>query len=762
MIQLKIGDTFIDLYDEDLPKLTLSIEDIQTTDTTTTFSRQFRVPNTTTNFEIFKTLYSVNGRDFDITTQQEATILVDGDIFQQGEIRLLNIYTNRIDDIIDYEIAFLGGARNFNSSLGTSLMCELSFPEFQHTANDTNIALSWQAYPQTPSGQTSGLLNGSIIYPLIDFGNQYDEDGNAIDTKIQNGGVEDSFVDGFSTDLTAGRFRPCIKVIDVWDKIFDNSGFTYASTFLSSNLFRHLYLGAWGDEALARMRTFATAKSSLPQIWDDQVEFIIDYNSTNNNGTGWDLTDNKYTIPRNGGYDISANAKIRSAWTSPDYDGSHDITIRLKKISGGITTTLADVTITMSGNGVNSETEDFINISINNASLLLGDKIFVTIQVTNATDWEASQFVPTNNRCAVAFDVSDDPGAGLSCDVQQIDFIRDILTKFRLVMAPDKFIPNKFIIEPWQEYIGTGDLFDWTEKLDASKDLVIKPIFFTQKNQIEYLDAKGDDFLNVINQEDLGEVYGRLLFNANNELLKGKRTIQTNFVPIPTTQIPLATETDDGADNMIIPQIIRKESVQLEDGTNIIQNLPVKPGFRLFWYDGLKNSGTSPARDVTWYFENTSYTKFPMISQFNEWGDYEDSWQGIDTQTRDLNWQRETGYIKFDLQNVFLGNSAYDEYWGDYINTLYDKWSRRVTAYFILSSTDLIDFSFDDVIFVKDAYYYVEKIYDVVVGEKTSVKVDLIKLNNYLPNPDNFIPIGLLWENLLQDWEDVSDNWEDV
>ena len=151
-----------------------------------------------------------------------------------------------------------------------------------------------------------------------------------------------------------------------------------------------------------------------------------------------------------------------------------------------------------------------------------------------------------------------------------------------------------------------------------------------------------------------------------------------------------------------------------------------------------------------------------MISQFNEWGDYEDSWQGIDTQTRDLNWQRETGYIKFDLQNVFLGNSAYDEYWGDYINTLYDKWSRRVTAYFILSSTDLIDFSFDDVIFVKDAYYYVEKIYDVVVGEKTSVKVDLIKLNNYLPNPDNFIPIGLLWENLLQDWEDVSDNWEDV
>ena len=64
-----------------------------------------------------------------------------------------------------------------------------------------------------------------------------------------------------------------------------------------------------------------------------------------------------------------------------------------------------------------------------------------------------------------------------------------------------------------------------------------------------------------------------------------------------------------------------------------------------FWWDGMKHTGTTSARDRTWYLTDgtttISRTKFPMISQFNEWGDRDDSWQGVDTQTKDLNWQRE-------------------------------------------------------------------------------------------------------------------------
>ena len=68
-----------------------------------------------------------------------------------------------------------------------------------------------------------------------------------------------------------------------------------------------------------------------------------------------------------------------------------------------------------------------------------------------------------------------------------------------------------------------------------------------------------------------------------------------------------------------------------------------------------------------------------------------------------------------------------------------------------MDSQDLLNLSFDDVIFVKDAYYYVEKIHDVVIGQSTPVKVDLIKLNNYYPDNTNFVGTDF--------WEDNSDLW---
>ena len=59
-------------------------------------------------------------------------------------------------------------------------------------------------------------------------------------------------------------------------------------------------------------------------------------------------------------------------------------------------------------------------------------------------------------------------------------------------------------------------------------------------------------------------------------------------------------------------------------------------------------------------------------------------------------------------------------------------------------------------------FYYVEKIYDVIVGEQSSVKVDLIKLNNYYPDITNFIPVGTPWGEITEFWEGITDNWEDV
>lgn len=777
MIQLVVGDVFLDLYDEDLPRLTLSIEDIETTETTTSFSRQFRVPATTTNTEFFKSAFSINGRDFDISIRQEAVILVDGMEFQRGEIRLQQVFFNDITNQTDYGIIFLGDVRNFASAVGDRTMCELDLTNLAHEKTLANVTASWDAYPETPSTQDEGLLSGSIVYPLIDFGNSYNEDFVPQETRIENGGSDDNFTNS-SHPLHIDRMRPCIKVKDIWDKIFENAGFTYTSTFLETNLFRHLYVGAWGDEAKTELLPFNYAYYSvnfgeIPQFTLDGNENVIPLNFQSSEG--YTLSTGKYTVPRTGVYDISLRIRVNISWdvivgSSPDAT----YTIRCYKNSSAPANQLISETYTVDSLSNGSFITEFffgnsstVNMLVNNESLAINDEIFWTIEYDGGTN--VNDLYTDYVREGVQQEVSVNPALGLTCETTQIDFVKSIISKFRLVFAPDRNNPNNLFVEPWSNYIAGGQLFDWTEKLDLSRDGVLEPTLYTQTANITFKDDEAEDFLNIVNQQEIGEVYGTLNFNSLSNVLKGNRDITTNFEPLPVIQIDGAAQANNGMDNTIIAKIhdLRTES-DSSNNAKVVRE-PVKPGLRLFWYDGFKHTGTTSARDNTWYLEDDtdsdSFTKFPMISEFNEWGDRDDSWQGLDTLTQTLNWQKENTFIRFDLAQTELGSSVYDNYWSQYISFLYNRWGRRYTAHFVLDANDLLEFNFDDVIFVKDAYYYVEKIYDVIVGEQSSVKVDLIKLNNFVPPSSGFMPPGTMWEELIgiaNFWENINTNWEDV
>jgi hypothetical protein len=75
----------------------------------------------------------------------------------------------------------------------------------------------------------------------------------------------------------------------------------------------------------------------------------------------------------------------------------------------------------------------------------------------------------------------------------------------------------------------------------------------------------------------------------------------------------------------------------------------------------------------------------------------------------------------------------YTTYWSGYIQSLYNTRARRVTGMFTLNNVDLQNFSFDDVVFLDGAYYRPEKISDAKIGETGPVKVQLIKLIDYVP-----------------------------
>ena len=321
------------------------------------------------------------------------------------------------------------------------------------------------------------------------------------------------------------------------------------------------------------------------------------------------------------------------------------------------------------------------------------------------------------------------PSRDLDCDYKQIDFIKDILTSFRLVLAPKNGKPNTFIIEPWQDYIGSGTTYDWSKKLCEEKDMVIEPLFNTQSETIEFNLTPDTDWINDFHQKDFSRTHGFLRYDSNNELLKGKRDVKVSYAPTPVYQIEQFVSAQHPAPEFIIPYTHKHEN----EGP-VTQHQPIKPKTRLLFYNGLQ-----PITDPInyWYSLDMSvdpsgsggYQYWPLMSMYSEWV----ANAGPTEASVKLEWSNDIRYFNPTVNYNQIGNTLYDQYWSRYINSLYNKFSRRVTAYFTLNNVDLQYFSFDDIIFVNGKYYRPEKIIDVQVGATTEVQVQLITLKDQRP-----------------------------
>ena len=318
----------------------------------------------------------------------------------------------------------------------------------------------------------------------------------------------------------------------------------------------------------------------------------------------------------------------------------------------------------------------------------------------------------------------------LDCEHKQIDYVKDILTMFRLVMQPDNKRPNNFIIEPWQEFIGSGTTYDWSHKLVEDMDSVLEPLFNTQSATIEYSFAQDEDFINKFHFDNNKHPYGYLQFNSTNELLKGTRKIDVKGIaPTPIDQI-IDTTGVHPEPTFILPSIVEVTGEQTASNPSRPEQLPLKPKTRFLFYNGKIPITVSQHE---WYLNNDSgnavlQTNYPLVSSYENWP--------VQQTSLNLNFSNDTRYYINPSPGTGYfdqGSTLFDEYWSRYISSLYNKFSRRLTAKFILNNVDLQELTFDDVIFVNGKYYRPEKIIDAQVGAETVVTCQLITLNDQRP-----------------------------
>ena len=764
MIQVKIYQNnpkvqeesiFLDLYKTEPIKLTISVEDITNAEATSVFSRTFKVPASRHNEEFFKQAFLVSGVTYDVTLKKPAEILVDGAEFKQGHIRLQKIYVNGDLDKTDYELLFLGETRDFSSLLADKPMCQLVMTDFDwdnlpvsytNAADFTgpfsssDIQQSWQAFPESTS-LTAGWANGDMIFPLIDYGNTYDDNGHPNEavislTNASTGGGNKRFINP-SWPLTAERFKPMIRAKRTWDQIFEDAGYTYESTFLNSDRFKQMYMSAFGNNESIQMEidqntttNFSAVGSSVSQdVSYDPLQYLVVNDSVYNPGGNFNpgITESYFVAPATaalGGnyYVLEGSANMFAKIDSSNYGFTAiESSLNMYAVSGpGITVPV----LLSQGNATFSGVSSFYYDSRNGGFQIEAGTILKITAEAVGIEPDDSGVIDISWNCTAA------PGnyyspQDLDCEYKQIDYIKDVLTMFRLVMQPSGSRPNHFSIEPWQDFIGSGSTYDWSDKLQKEKDFVIEPLFNTQSQSVDFSFVEDEDYINTYHQDNTKHPYGWLQFNSANELLKGKRSIEvTGISPTPLDQIEQRSGTGTADAGFIIPIIHGHES-----GTEATNHIAIKPNTRFLFYNGLINL---PLTSSHWYFSvggtAVSQSKYPLVSSYEQWPP---SPTGLN-----LNFYNDTRY--YTSPNPGLGffdqsPTLFDEYWSRYISSLYNKYSRRVTAYFTLDNTDLQDLTFDDLIFINGTYYRPEKINNAEVGSRSSVKVNLITVLDAQP-----------------------------
>jgi len=693
----------------------VSLED--PTITPSSFSQTFRLPNSSVNARYFKAVFNVNSEDYDPTLKAESYINIDGLYFMSGSIRLANVITDTINNKIEYEIQFLGSTRTFGGAIEGKYLANLNFSSYSHTVSYINIRNSWNAGTNSPNQ----LFDGDILYPLCEWGYDYNPSTNTPINSTLAIYSSPTAVKGFTNSinpLSLFQWKPFIKAKVIWDKIFEEAGYTYTSNFITddnASFFSKIYFTSTSDataesilsppilNTISNSYAVPVTPGSFTTLVYNTSPVIRDFYNAYNPVTGI------YTLPFNissGSFTCSVGINYRSNQTPPRTQCN--VTFVLYRIRNGITTQLSTATRQVPVNVPNQNASATVNFTLTFGSQNSGDVFYIRI-VPGTFDFQTLNV--NGGQITGNF-------AGLRIDPSQMfpndqytqkDFIKGITNKFNLIWEEDPDNPNNFYIEPWVEWIARGNQYNWSNKLDENVPISVEPIFTTQSRKLVFQDSAEADLYNFSFEQANKKIFGQLNLDSNIEIITGEKKIESFFAPVPLAPV-------GNSNTFLIPHFAKDTETQR-------QPIQVKP--RLVFYNGLVANPTG----ITWYLTDdsgisTAQTQYPLVSQF-------DSYPFTNT-TFDLNWTNSPQF--WDVlynSNAGAGQTGitcYTKFWEKWYESFYSPFSRVMKASFIVSARDIQRLKFNDLIFVQNAWWSPIKYSDFALGADGRVEFEMLKI----------------------------------
>lgn len=676
---------FIEGYELDLTQglsnqLTYAVDDLNNLDSkSTTFSKTIVLPGSANNNYLLGNIFEFNNANFSIDESPNVMynfnasksavcrIEVDGLQIVKGVFRLLEII--RDGENIEYECAVFGSLGGLVTALGNKRLENLDFSAYNHNYTYANITASWNT--ATGSG---------YCYPLIDYGNQSTN----------------------KKDFQYKTFRPALFLKEYFDKMIAAAGYTYSSTFFNTAFFKRLIIPN-NAKTLTATSSTALNVSGGNQTFDDPATYLVvlDTQTTLGSYTS-NGPQNQFTY----GGAANLNGKYVLIIDGISYNpvGSNNA------ISITTQTSIGQTNIVTYNLPVNTIGEPF-SFTLELPQIVAnGDKVDVLVSITDPNIFGGNIFVDSANlkfintslipvpiNLSEAINMNDTIPKGIF----QKDLFTTTLKLFNLMAIEDKFIEKHLIIEPYVDFY-TGTILDWSDKLDRSKPIKIKPMSEATARYYELKWKQDNDFYNEDYRKKYNEGYGDRIFDNGLEFAKDKETVDVIFAA--------STLYGKDGEDKVFPAIYKKSDNNTKEDPieHVVRLMQVKKITGVASWNIL-NGATNLGSNTTYLYA----------------GHFDDP----DVPNADLNFGA-TKELYFELATGNLSNNLFNAYYSPYLAEITDKDSRLLSANFKLTQLDIFNLDFSKFIYIDGGLYRLSKVIDYTAETNDVTQCELLRVIN--------------------------------
>lgn len=663
--ELFINSTSIDLNDDTTFALNYWLADIRSPENRkTNFSKTIIIPGTSKNNQLFSHIYQIGANStFDPNVKADALLITGGAQTFDGYMQLKSI-NRQYDGHIEYEIALFGDLGNIFSDMGQSYVSDLDFSDLDHDRSIGNVIASWS--------HTTGY-----VYPLINNGQ----------------------VDVISTSLPKFDVQlmpPCIFVKTIWDKIFDDYGYRYTSTFISGQPFTKLIFPLLGEN---RRRRF-TLTGAVSYTVDAPSSLIVSTVT---------MTVKKY----------ATNGTTTTLWTSGvtsinDFSGTFNIGQSEYEADAGdtiwvqfnFTSSDAATTCTIAGNST------FVGIYLDVDGGLTDGSFNVKTNgsqgVPQSTDYtvnfDTENYDP-NNSWSTATDKHTVPIVGITQVIpvlKQRDFVLGLIRMFNLYVEPVVNDEKNLLILPRDQYYASGSTVNWTGKEDLSKTYVQEPMPLLNFKEFNWKYKEDSDFYNQLYSRTWGVNYGDKYYDAQTDFQTDSSNIELPFAATPSVQSALS--------DLVLPTIVKQNPILSPTG-NVFNSKP-----RILYYGGMK-TGNFDLKDGTTSYQQSSY---PYCGHVDD----------TTNPTVDILFDTPKQIYWVMDQLMYTNNNLFNAYYSKMIQEVTDADSKLLTMYVYLTNHDVQKISFKNVYHILGHDFRLNRVYDYDPVRPNTTKIELFKIVN--------------------------------